>query len=101
MLTPRTDKTLCKNYPPEASDLPKPGPAISKCRALPVPIVNCIRLARREESGHAEDYYNTVQTHLSLAKDTLATPLCTQSEASTPSLSSVDCIINISGFDLW
>ena len=51
MLTPRTDKTLCKNYPPKTSDLSKSGPAISKCRGFRVPIANCIRLVRREDPG--------------------------------------------------
>ena len=47
MLTPRTDKTLCKNYLPRRQTFTKLRLAISKCKALPVPIVKWIRLAWR------------------------------------------------------
>ena len=46
------------------------------------------------------EYYNTVRTHLSLAKDAPTAAPCTQSEASDHGPFSVDCIINMSGFDL-
>jgi transposase InsO family protein len=47
------------------------------------------------------DYYNTVRTHLSLAKDSPAGAPSTQSDASKPGLSSAACIIIMSGFDIW
>ena len=47
------------------------------------------------------NYYNTVRTHLSLAKDAPVRALCTQWGAFSPGQSSMDYIINISGFDLW
>ena len=46
------------------------------------------------------DYYNTARTHLHGRRTRLSCALCTQSDASNRGPSKVDCIINMSGFDL-